>query len=92
MKLDKKVHINVPNQCHSSNKNQEKSEVKNGFSHPIQLFKYQVMLFRLSNILASFQGYIKKILAKNFNIFFIVYLNDIVIYTKNLGQSHVEIS
>ena len=48
------------------------------------------MSFRLSNALASFQSYINKILAKKFDIFVIVYLDDILIYTKNLGQSHVE--
>ena len=48
------------------------------------------MLFGLSNILASFHGYINKILAKKFDIFVIVYLNDILIYTKNPGQGHVK--
>lgn len=41
------------------------------------------MSFKLSNTLVSFQGYINKILAKKFNIFVIVYLDDIFIYTKN---------
>ena len=48
-------------------------------------FKYQVMLFRLSNAIASFQGYIIKILAEKFDIFVIVYLDDIFIYTKDPG-------
>ena len=48
------------------------------------------MLFRLSNILASFQGYINKILAKKLNIFLIVYLDNIFIYIKNLGQAHID--
>ena len=52
-------------------------------------FKYQVMLFGLSNALASFQGYINKILAKKLNIFVIVYFDNIFIYTKDLGQAHV---
>ena len=47
------------------------------------------MLFRLSNAPASFQSYINKILAKKLNIFVIVYLDDIFIYTKDLGQVHV---
>lgn len=46
------------------------------------------MLFGLSNTPVSFQGYINKILAEKFDIFVIVYLDDIFIYTKNLGQSH----
>ena len=48
------------------------------------------MLFGLSNALASFQGYINKILAEKLNIFIIVYLDNILIYTKNQGQVHVE--
>ena len=47
------------------------------------------MPFGLSNIPASFQGYINKILAKKFNVFVIVYLNDILIYIKDKGQGHV---
>ena len=40
------------------------------------------MLFGLTNILATFQGYINKILVKKLNVFVIVYLDDIFIYTK----------
>ena len=48
------------------------------------------MSFGLSNALASFQNYINKILAKKLDIFVIIYLNDIFIYTKNLGQLYVK--
>ena len=48
------------------------------------------MLFRLCNAPASFQGYINKILAKKLNIFVIVYLDDILIYTEDPGQAHVD--
>ena len=41
------------------------------------------MLFRLFNAPASFQGYINKTLFKKINIFVIVYLDDIFIYTKD---------
>ena len=43
------------------------------------------MLFKLSNPLANFQSYINKIFAKKLDIFVIVYLNDIFIYTKDAG-------
>ena len=49
-----------------------------------------MILFGLSNAPASFQGYIKKIFAKKLDIFVIVYLDDILIYTENEGQDHVE--
>ena len=42
------------------------------------------MPFRLFNITTSFQNYINKILAKKLNIFIIVYLDDIFIYTEDL--------
>ena len=48
------------------------------------------MLFGLFNALTSFQGYINKTLAKKLDIFVIVYLNDILIYSKNLGQGYIE--
>ena len=48
-------------------------------------FKYQVMPFGLSNTPATFQGYVNKILAKKLDIFIIIYLDDILIYTKDLG-------
>ena len=48
------------------------------------------MLFGLSNAPASLQGCIKKILAKKLDIFIIVYLIDILIYTKDPGQAHVD--
>ena len=41
------------------------------------------MPFGLCNALASFLGYIKKILAEKLDIFVIVYLDDIVIYTED---------
>ena len=43
------------------------------------------MLFGFSNAPAIFQGYVNKILAKKLDIFVIVYLDDILIYTKNPG-------
>ena len=48
------------------------------------------MPFGLSNAPASFQGYINKILAEKLDIFVIVYLNDIFIYTEDQNQGHVE--
>ena len=53
-------------------------------------FKYQVMLFGLSNAPAIFQRYVNKILAKKSDIFVVVYLDNILINTKDPGQLHVE--
>ena len=49
------------------------------------------MIFRLSNILVSFQNYINKILAEKLNISVIIYLNDIFFYIKDLSQNYIEI-
>ena len=53
-------------------------------------FEYLIMPFGLSNTQATFQEYVNKILAEKLDIFIIVYLNDILIYTKDVGQPHVE--
>ena len=47
------------------------------------------MSFELFNAPASFQDYINKILAKKLDVFVIVYLNDIFIYTEDPSQAHV---
>ena len=48
------------------------------------------MLFGLSNTPATFKGYVNKILAEKLDIFVVIYLDDILIYTKDLGQPQVE--
>ena len=48
------------------------------------------MIFGFFNAPGIFQGYINKIVAENLDIFVIVYLNDIVIYVKNLSQPHIK--
>ena len=68
----------------------ESNEWKMAFKIRYGYFKYQAMPFGLSNAPATFQRYVNKILAEKLDIFVIVYLDDILIYTKNLGQPHVE--
>ncbi len=48
------------------------------------------MPFGLSNAPVSFQGYINKILAEKLDVFVIVYLDDILIYTDDPGQANVD--
>lgn len=48
------------------------------------------MLFDLFNALASFHRYINKILTEKRNIYVIVYLENIFIYTKYFGQEYVK--
>ncbi len=53
-------------------------------------FEYQVMPFRLTNTTTTFQGYINKILTEKFDVFIIVYLDDIFIYTRSAREEHIK--
>ena len=57
------------------------------------LFKYLVMPFRLCKASSSFQSYINDILWDCLDIFVTVYIDDILIYSKNRKnhQIHVQI-
>ena len=48
------------------------------------------MPFGLSNAPVTFQGYVNKILAEKLDVFVIVYLDNILIYTEDPGQPHVD--
>ena len=65
-------------------------EGKTSFQMRYGHFEYQVIFFGFFNTPASFQGYVNKILAEKLDVFVIVYLDDILIYTKDAGQGHVE--
>ena len=67
----------------------ENDEWKVDFRTRYGHFEYQVMPFGLSNALASFQGYINKILTEKLDIFIVVYLDDILIYIKDFGKPHM---
>ncbi len=63
-----------------------KTAVRTRYSH----FEYHVMPFGLTTTPVTFQGYINKILAEKLNVFVIVYLDNILIYTENEGEEHVQ--
>ncbi len=48
------------------------------------------MPFGLTNVIVTFQGYINKILVEKLDVFMIVYLDNILIYTKSKGKEHME--
>ena len=62
-----------------------KTTFKTRYGH----FEYQVISFGLTNAPTSFQEFINKILTKKLNIFVIVNLDDILIYTDNDRDNHV---
>jgi hypothetical protein len=47
------------------------------------------MLFGLTNALATFQAYINNVLRKYLNMFVVVYLDDILVYSKTYKE-HVQ--
>ncbi len=63
-----------------------KTVFRTRYSH----LKYQIMPFGLINAPATFQYYINKILAEKLDVFVIVYLDDILIYTESEGEEHVQ--
>ena len=71
-------------------KMKEGDEWKMAFWIRYNHFEYHMMPFGLSNTPVSFQGYINKLLAEKLDIFIIVYLENIFIYTEDQGQNHVE--
>ncbi len=77
---------NVYQQMRIKDCNKLKTVFKTRYGH----FEYQVIPFGLINTPATFQSYIKKILAKKLNVFVIKYLNYILIYTKTKDKEHVE--
>ena len=58
---------------------------KTWYSH----FEYQKMPFGLTNVTASFPGYINKILTKKLDIFVIMYLDNILTYNDDNGDGYV---
>ena len=63
----------------------EDNKSKTAFQTWYGYFKYQIIPFMLSNTLPNFQSYINMILAKKLITFVIIYLDNIFIYTKDLG-------
>ena len=68
----------------------EGDEWKTVFKTQYGHFKYQVMLFGLSNVLVIFQRYVNKILTEKLDMFVIVYLDDILIYIKDPKQPYIK--
>lgn len=59
------------------------------FKTEYSYFYYQLISLSLSIVQTSFQEYINKILAKKLDVFVIVYLNNILIYTNKADKVKV---
>ncbi len=78
--------INAYQQMRIKKSDKWKTAFRSRYGH----FKYQVMSFGLTNAPATFQGYINKILVEKLDVFVIVYLNDIFIYTESKSKEYVK--
>ncbi|SLM35363.1 Reverse transcriptase domain [Lasallia pustulata] len=74
-------------------RNWEGNEWKTAFRTRYRLYEYLVMLFGLTNAPASFQSYIHGVLREYLDIFVIVFLDDILIYSREESQheQHIRI-
>ncbi len=61
-------------------------EQKTAFCIQYRLYKYIIILFGLTNAPATYQKIINNILQQYLNRFVIVYLNNIIIYSKILKK------
>ena len=67
----------------------EGDEWKTGFNTPLGHFEYLVMPFGLTNAPAVFQALINDVLRDMLNRFVFVYLDDILIFSRNL-EEHIQ--
>ena len=68
----------------------EEEEHKTTFKMPYSMYKYIVMPFRLTGALAMQQALANDMLKKGLYKFVVVYLNNILIYTKGSFQDHIK--
>ena len=61
----------------------ERNEWKTAFRTYYEIYKYQIILFKLINASAMCQTLINNILAECLDIYTVTYLNDILIYSEN---------
>ena len=68
---------------------QKSNKWKTAFYCRYGYFKYKVILFELENTPAAFQAYINLVLQKYINIFILVYLDNILIFSKK-KENHIQ--
>ena len=70
----------------------KRNEWKTAFCIHYGLFKWLMMLFGLSNALLAFQHFMNDIFSDVLDIFVVIYLDDILIYSDNINdhKKHVK--
>jgi len=66
-------------------------EYKTAFRTRYGLFEYLVMPFGMTNSPATFQYFMNNIFHDMTDIFVIIYLNDILIFSKNLDEHKIHV-
>ena len=61
-------------------------EWKTTFRTRYDQYEYQMMLFELANAFATFQFYVNEALKSYIDVFCVIYLNDVLIYSKSEKQ------
>ena len=56
-----------------------------------RLYKYLIMSFELINTPATFQTYINNVLREHLDVFVMIYLDDILVYSKNEADHKVHV-
>ena len=67
----------------------KKQLIKTTFRTKYKHFEYNIFFFDFINVLTFFQNLINKIFVEKLNVFVIVYLNDIIIYSIN-EKKHIK--
>ena len=80
--------INLQNDNHQIKIN-KKNDWKTTFCTRYEHFEFLMMFFELINVSTTFQIHVNKTLKNLINIVYIIYLNDILIFSKN-RESHVK--
>ena len=73
---------NVYHWLHIKHSNKWKMAFHTWYGH----FEYMIMLFGLFNVPVTFQAYINKTLINMINVFYVVYLDNILIYSSLLKK------
>ena len=68
----------------------ERNKLKLAFKTCYSHVEYQVILFVLTSVLNTFQGYINKILAEKLGVFVIIYFDDILIYIESKSKEDIQ--
>ena len=68
----------------------EGEEWKTAFRTRFGLYEFLVMPFGLTNAPATFQALINNVLREYLDIFVVVYLDDVLIFTKGTREDHTE--